>query len=188
MSLKTINIPGHAYFVTSKVVNNLPIFVFDKFCRIILANLDFYRVKFKTKILGYVIMLDHLHLVLWPQGKYTVSDYLRNFKEYSSKQIIETLKNNRKALAPRPELVNYLSRAGLGACPTRKEMLKLSSQAAKNMHGRKYKVWQSRNWVENVYSEKFLAQKVNYIHNNPVRAKMVKEVDDYLYSSGKNYI
>ena len=187
MSLKTMNISGHAYFVTSKVINQLPIFVFDKFCQIIISNLDFYRNQFRTKILGYVIMPDHIHLILWPQVKYTVSDFLRNFKEYTAKEIIKTLKYYREALAPRPELALYLTRAGLGTCPSRREILISFYKAAKNIERQTFKLWQSRNWIENIYSEKFLAQKLNYIHNNPVRAKMVKEAKDYPYSSFQNY-
>jgi len=192
MTPKTIPIKGHAYFVTSKVAKNLEIFLFDEFCHVIINNLNFYRKRFGFKLLGYVIMLDHLHYIIWPQGKYTISDILRNFKEYSAKQIIRDLKNNREALAPRPELSNYLARAGLGPRSSQdifktRYLLKEFQRAAKNIRGQQYKLWQSRNWIENIYSEKFLRQKLNYIHHNPVRAGLVEKPEDYKYSSYNNY-
>jgi putative transposase len=38
-----------------------------------------------------------------------------------------------------------------------------------------------------IYSQKFIEQKINYIHNNPVRAGIVEKPEDYLYSSARNY-
>ena len=50
-----------------------------------------------------------------------------------------------------------------------------------------FKFWQSGNHPELVYSDKFFEQKLNYIHNNPVRAGWVEQPEDYLYSSAKDY-
>ena len=33
----------------------------------------------------------------------------------------------------------------------------------------------------------FIKEKVNYIHNNPVRAGIVENPEDYMYSSARNY-
>lgn len=38
-----------------------------------------------------------------------------------------------------------------------------------------------------IYSEKFLWTKINYIHNNPVEEELVKEPFEYLYLSASNY-
>jgi len=40
---------------------------------------------------------------------------------------------------------------------------------------------------EELYSPKFVFQKINYIHNNPVESGIVKKPEDYLYSSEKDY-
>ena len=39
-----------------------------------------------------------------------------------------------------------------------------------------------------LYSPAFTVQKLNYIHNNPIEAGLVKKAEDYLYSSARNYI
>ena len=41
--------------------------------------------------------------------------------------------------------------------------------------------------MEEIYTAEFLWQKVNYIHQNPVRAEIVARAEDYLYSSARNY-
>jgi hypothetical protein len=50
-----------------------------------------------------------------------------------------------------------------------------------------YKVWQNGYHAEKVYSNKFIKQKINYIHNNPVVDKMVAYPEDYIFSSARNY-
>ena len=51
----------------------------------------------------------------------------------------------------------------------------------------KYKVWTGNNHPEEIHSETFLRTKMNYIHENPVRAGLVRKASDYLYSSAANY-
>ena len=48
-------------------------------------------------------------------------------------------------------------------------------------------VWTHENHAELIYSQKFIEQKLNYIHENPVRSRIVTKAEDYLYSSARNY-
>ncbi len=52
----------------------------------------------------------------------------------------------------------------------------------------KYQFWQYGNHPEEAYTEKFLWQKLDYIHLNPVRAGIVKKASHYLHSSASNYV
>lgn len=173
--LKTINIEGQAYFVTSKVHKDKNVFVYQKFCQIIIDNLNFYRQSKIFKLLGYVIMPNHLHTIIWPFGKYTISEILRDFKKQVSKEIIHFLREGG---------IRNPATTGRIKNPTFSELLKTFTVNSKKQE---YKVWQSRNWIENIYSQKFLAQKLNYIHTNPVKAGFVKDLVDWPYSSAKNY-
>ncbi len=47
----------------------------------------------------------------------------------------------------------------------------------------KYNFWQNNNYPEIIESEKFLIQKANYIHNNPVRKQYVNYPEDWIWSS-----
>ena len=50
-----------------------------------------------------------------------------------------------------------------------------------------YKVWQAGNHPKVLLHPKFIEQKLNYIHNNPVHAGLVSKPEDYLYSSAQAY-
>ena len=50
-----------------------------------------------------------------------------------------------------------------------------------------YKVWQNGYHAELIYSNKFIKQKMDYIHNNPVMEKIVTMPEDYYFSSARNY-
>jgi REP element-mobilizing transposase RayT len=48
--------------------------------------------------------------------------------------------------------------------------------------------WQYANHAEEIYSEKFMWSKLDYIHLNPVIAGIVEQASDYVYSSASNYV
>ena len=59
--------------------------------------------------------------------------------------------------------------------------------AAKHKRNSEYQFWTHENHSELIYSNKFIEQKLDYIHNNPVRAGIVSQPEEYIYSSAKNY-
>lgn len=68
-------------------------------------------------------------------------------------------------------------------------MLKRFEFAAKsNSKNSEYQFWQVGNHPEEIFTEKFLSSKLNYIHMNPVRSGIVCKASDYLYSSASNYV
>ena len=50
-----------------------------------------------------------------------------------------------------------------------------------------YQVWTHESHAEEIYSNTFIEQKIEYIHNNPVRSRIVAKPEDYIYSSARNY-
>lgn len=67
-------------------------------------------------------------------------------------------------------------------------LLKLFGDAgAKNSNVTNYQLWQQNNQPIEVYSNWVLEQKVNYIHNNPVKAGFVTKPVDWKYSSARYY-
>jgi putative transposase len=67
-------------------------------------------------------------------------------------------------------------------------MLNLFWYAGKNNKKITYfKVWQDGNDAKEIHTTAFLDEKMNYIHNNPVRAELVAKPEEYLYSSARNY-
>jgi putative transposase len=132
----------------------------------LLGELDFYRKKFGFKIFSYVIMPDHLHcLIFWDIEKYpeiTISKIMMAIKGYSAKLII-----------------NHLGRLGQLPQPTRK--------GENKPHHRQWEhqIWQPNFYDFNIYTEYKFQEKLNYIHDNPRRASLCKNPEDYRWSSYK---
>jgi REP element-mobilizing transposase RayT len=156
------------HFVTFTIVDWIDVFTRKIYKDICINSLDFCRKNKGLKIYSYVIMSNHIHLIVQAEN-YHLSDIIRDFKKYTSKRIIETIETI--------------------AIESRKEWIlsKFEYNAKKHMQKSKYQVWQRDSHAEELISTKFIEQKKNYIHQNPVRAGIVQYEYEYLYSSARNY-
>jgi len=67
-------------------------------------------------------------------------------------------------------------------------MLKLFKDAAfKHKRNSEYQFWTHENHSEHIFSNNFIEQKLEYIHNNPVKAGIVEKPEEYRYSSAIDY-
>jgi hypothetical protein len=64
----------------------------------------------------------------------------------------------------------------------------LELETIDNQGNKNRKFWQVGNHAIELFSEKFVTDKINYIHNNPVEAGFVNEPQEWIYSSAKNYV
>lgn len=120
-------------------------------------------------------MSNHLHLIASAGDEGSLSDILRDFKKFTSKELIKTIKEV-------PESRRDCLPAGQAG------MLNLFWYAGKNDKKIKYfKVWQDGNDAQEIHTTAFLDEKMNYIHNNPVKAELVANPEEYLYSSARDY-
>jgi len=115
-----------------------------------------------------VLMQSHLHLICRAAEGYHLLDILRDFKKFTSKKIVQQIEDE-------PE--------------SRREWLLplLHKYCAYLKREQQYKLWQDGNHAKVIYSNKFLHEKMNYIHQNPVQDMLVQEPQDYLFSSARNY-
>jgi REP element-mobilizing transposase RayT len=113
-------------------------------------------------------MSNHLHLFCKASKEEPLSNIMRDFKKFTSKKIISTILEFPESR--REWMLAYFSKA----C----EHLKRKQQ---------FKVWQNGYHAEHIYSNKFIKQKINYIHQNPVVEKIVSNPEDYVFSSARNY-
>ena len=56
-----------------------------------------------------------------------------------------------------------------------------------NSNNTEYQFWQQHNKPIELYSAHVIAQKLDYIHDNPVDAGIVENPEHYIYSSAKNF-
>ncbi len=81
----------YCYFVTTATQDRRPLFRDERLCQMLVKNLRYYRDRMNFALHGYVIMPDHIHLLVTPRQPETVSDVMRNLKSYTSKEIREVL-------------------------------------------------------------------------------------------------
>jgi putative transposase len=155
------------YFLTFSVMGWIDIFSRQRYRDILLNSLSFCREKKNLKLGAYVIMSNHMH-VIWRAADNNLSDIIRDYKTFTSKAITE-------GIATEPE--------------SRRDWLlyMFNFYSNKTNANDKYKVWTNGNHPEEIYSNEFMLTKLNYIHQNPTRARLVAEPEHYLYSSASNY-
>ena len=119
------------------------------------------------EIYSWVIMSNHLHLLI-KSNKGELSDTLRDFKSYTSKKILDEIKSCNES--------------------RRDWMLNIFKTAAfQHKRNSVYQFWTHENHSEYIFSNKFIEQKIEYIHDNPVRAGIVAKPEEYRYSSAVDY-
>jgi REP element-mobilizing transposase RayT len=157
-----------AYFITIITVGWLDIFTRLSQRSNIIRALQYCQENKGLEIYGYCIMSSHIHLLCKATNGFVLSDVMRDFKRLTSGKIIETIREEPQSR--REWMLEYFSKA----CEhVKKEQ--------------KYKVWQNGYHAEHIYSNKFIRQKLDYIHNNPVKDRIVTLPEDYYYSSAGNY-
>ena len=158
------------YFTTTTVVDWIDVFTRPVYKQIIIDSLTYCQKEKGLDIYAWVLMSNHLHMVVGVHDdKQTISDILRDFKKYTSKKIIASIEENPEE----SRKVWMLDRFWFVGNNDKK---------IKN-----YKFWQDGNNIEQIQTYKFFQQKVNYIHNNPVKQEIVERPEDYIYSSARNY-
>ena len=146
-------------YITIVTKDRLPVFRTDWMKDFLCLALDEARKSAGILLFGYVIMLDHLHLLTSRSS--TTADALRYLKGITARRVIDHLKEK--------EHVSSLA--------------KLEHQERSRNH--KYSLWQTERNVLPVFSEGMFMEKLNYIHQNPVRAGLTERAEDYRWSSAR---
>ena len=150
------------HFLTLTIVDWIPLFTNPEIVSLVLESLRFVQKERRVVLYAYVIMEHHLHLVV---SASELGKTMREFKSFTARSIVD-----------------YLD--GRNAIPILEKL-----KSAKLLHKKEsdYQLWQEGNHPEEIYSEKMLLQKIEYIHNNPVRRGYVDMPQEWRYSSARNY-
>lgn len=158
---------GAMYFLTFQVIDWVDIFTRPVYKDIITESFFFCRKNKGLLIFGYVIMTNHIHLIARARNQ-NLSEVVRDFKKFTSAKLVEAIKREEES--------------------RREWMLsRFQNAAATNARSKNYQLWTHENHAMELRSPEFVRQKINYIHENPVRAGWVEKQEDYLYSSARNY-
>ena len=135
---------------------------------IIIDSLKYCQEHKGLVIYAWCLMPSHLHLICSTESGQPVSDIMRDFKKFTSRALMNEIEN--------------------GTESRREWLLRLFSEACGHLkREQNYKVWQNGYHAEELRSNKFIYQKLEYVHDNPVKDGVVSRAEDYLYCSAPAY-
>jgi len=157
------------YYMTFTVVGWIDIFSRQLYRDIFIESLKYCQQNKGLHLHAYVIMSNHVHLVVSVDEKNGISNFVRDCKKFTSKEIISSIEHNQ--IESRRDWMLH----------------QFKYFASRHSRNERYQLWDHDNHFIELTSSAFTQQKIDYIHNNPVRAGLVYKPEDYIYSSASNY-
>lgn len=154
---------GALYFITSTIVEWIPVFTTEPYFTIITESLGYCRAHKQLKLFAYVILDNHLHLIVDAPD---LAQVLQSFKRHTATAIVHLAETGNRAW-----LLNQFAYY--------RKKYKSTSQ---------HQVWQEGFHPQRIDNNAMLNQKIDYIHDNPVRRGLVSAPEHWRYSSARNYV
>ena len=157
--LKRYYIPGHAHELTFSCYKRRKYFTDERVCSIFLEELEKARSTFNFKVWAYVIMPNHIHLLIWPPEL-----------QYSIAKILNTL-DGKTAKHYRDYLINS-------------DIKKYEKYLILSRGRQVFRFWlPGGGYDRNIVNSKAIYNSIKYIENNPVRTGMVMTPEEWPWSS-----
>ncbi|KOH45031.1 REP-associated tyrosine transposase [Sunxiuqinia dokdonensis] len=156
------------YFLTFTVEDWIDVFTRKEY-KVVMADSLNYCIENKgLELFAWCLMSNHIHLVCRAEENCRISDIVRDLKKFTAKAILKMIERE-------PE--------------SRKEWMLYRFRYAGKFDNRikTYKFWQETNHAILLDNTRLIEQRINYTHENPVRALIVFKAEDYLYSSARDY-
>lgn len=153
-------------FLTANVFRRVRLFEEAGHCRLLLESLDYCREKHHLSIYAFVIMPDHLHLLVGLPRDGVLTEFLREWKGFVGRSLVQLLRRQGRN--------DWLEQMKVPGATRRKDA--------------RFHIFQPDTNVEGIVSERFFKQKLDYIHRNPVVARLVEREVDYRFSSARNWL
>jgi len=156
------------HFITFATVQWIDVFTRSDYVNIVIDSLAYCQKEKGLLVHAYCIMTNHLHLII-SSPSHNLSDIIRDFKKFTSAKILKAIEENKKE-------------------SRRNWMLWIFKKAGENNErNNNYQFWQQDNHPIECSTADILKTRMNYLHENPVRAGLVWRAEDYRYSSAVDY-
>jgi REP element-mobilizing transposase RayT len=152
----------YPHFLTWTIVGWQAVFTRPEAVQIVFDSWDFLKREKHFRLYGYVVLENHLHLLASAPD---LSGAIKSFKMYTARQIIDLLERHRA------------------------QVLLRQLRALKKRHKTEseYQVWEEESKPKQMSSNEMMLQKLEYMHNNPVKRGYVDDPVHCRYSSAGNY-
>ncbi len=161
--------PEGVYFISFAVVEWLDVFTRIEYKTILIDALQYCQQHKGMEIFAWCIMTNHVHLIFRSLNGQKPELVIGDFKRFTSKALVKAIIENPKE--------------------SRKEFLleQFLKAGEKSANVNKYQFWRHDNKPIELWSNRVMNEKIDYIHNNPVEEGLVFRPEDYLYSSALDY-
>jgi putative transposase len=159
---------NHLHLLTRSTYRRTRLYDSERFKNHWVDTLGELRQELGFRIVGYVLMPEHFHLLLWPGKAVSPSLILHKLEDRTALFVLKNLEQN------------------LGHAWCRKMLAGVTLPATVHHHAH-FRVWQRKGFDMNVWSRKKRLEKLNYMHNNPVKRGPVKESGEWAWSSWRFY-
>jgi REP element-mobilizing transposase RayT len=121
------------------------------------------------EVSAYCLMTNHLHIIACAKEGYKLSEIVRDFKAFTSRQMRKALEENTRE-SRRNWMLWIFRQAGL-----------------KNKRNKGFQFWRQDNHPVALVTPEMVSQRLSYTHENPVRAGFVPEPEAWCWSSARDY-
>lgn len=156
------------HFITFSVVGWVDVFSRSIYKDIIVNSLKYCQDNKGLNLHAWVIMTNHIHLIFSTETN-TISNLVRDIKKFSSKKIIEAITDSQEE-SRKEWMLNLFRFAGAG-----------------NSNNKEFQFWKQDYHPIELNTSYRCEQRLNYLHENPVRSGLVWEPWHYKYSSAIDY-
>ena len=156
------------YFVSFATVYWIDVFTRQEYFNVLVESVSYCRKEKGMELYAYCFMPSHVHFI-FRSSKEQPMELLRDFKRYTANRVIEVIMENPQE-SRQEWLLWMFERAG-----------------KKQSNVTKYQFWQHHNQPIELWSDKVIQQKIDYIHNNPIASGFVTNPIDWKYSSARNF-
>jgi len=160
--------PDQLQFITSSVYGRLKLFDSYRPRLMFVEVLRECRQELGFLLIGWVLMPEHFHFPIKPEPAESSSRLLQELKKRTAQRVVSVLTENQ----------------GHAWCRKMLNGLRLPPSVHSDS---RYRVWQRRFYPYGVYSEKKRLEKLNYMHNNPVKRGLVHSPEEWPWSSLRFY-
>ncbi len=157
------------HFVTFTVIDWIDVFTRNEYKQLIIDSLDYCRKNKGLIIYAWVIMTNHIHLIIAREEQPSFSDIIRDFKTFTSSRIRSLIEKSDKE-SRKTWMMNRMKWRG--------------SVNSRNID---FQFWEQDNHPIILDSSEKALQRLNYLHNNPVKAGFVSDPKHWLWSSAIDY-
>jgi REP element-mobilizing transposase RayT len=159
----------HFYFVTFTVIEWIDVFTREEYRNIFIDSVKYCQKEKGLLVGAWCIMTNHIHMAIASNSSNRLEDIIRDMKSYMSRHIRKHMQQNQWESRKR-WMLDIMGKAGIA-----------------KTNNKDFQFWQQHNHPIELSGNSIIQKRIDYIHENPIKAGFVENPSDWLMSSARDY-